>query len=90
MVGLAIITGTPPWSAVSLESLAKKALCGGEILPLAKPDINRVTGAITGAVEILPLASDRTPAEVELLQQERGLEHRTGNPTPGVLGWCDL
>jgi hypothetical protein len=18
------------------------------------------------------------------------LEHRTGNPTPGVLGWCDL
>jgi hypothetical protein len=69
MVGLAPITGNPPWSAVSLEILAKKSLCGGEILPHAKPDINRVTGA----VEILPLASDRTPAEVELLQQERGL-----------------
>jgi hypothetical protein len=86
MVGLATINDNPRWSATSLESVAKKSLCSGEISPLAKPEINSVTGAIAGAVKILPLAtdldicvidmplaSDRALAEVELLQQGRGL-----------------
>jgi hypothetical protein len=71
---------------VSLESLSQEALGGRDIAPFAGPELDRITIAVDGTVQIPPLPADfdeclvNVPlpcdapfARIELLQQERGI-----------------
>jgi hypothetical protein len=51
-IGLTTIDHDPLGPAVPLESLAQKLLGGRQITPLAEPELDRVTMAVDGAVEI--------------------------------------
>lgn len=86
MIGLAAVDHDPLGSAVSLERLAQETLGGHQIAPFAKPELDGVTVAVDGSIEIPPLpthldlgfihvppASDWALASIELLQQERSI-----------------
>jgi hypothetical protein len=56
-IGLAAVDHDPHRPTMTLEGLAQKSFGRSQVAPLAEPELDRVTMAVNGAIEIPPLAS---------------------------------